>query len=148
GEVEPDWDAVARAFRPVAERFGVSEREVARGVLRIANANMINALRLVSTNKGHDPRDFALIAFGGGGAMHAVDLARELKVRKVIVPVNSAVFSAWGMLVTDLRRDYLQTDLTALVPESRDEIGKTFMDMQRQACVDFAADDKEQASDL
>ena len=148
GEVKPDWKAVEHAFLPLAGHFDIPVKSAARGVLRIANANMINALRLVSTNKGHDPRDFALIAFGGGGAMHAVDLARELKVRKVIVPVNSAVFSAWGMLVTDLRRDYLQTNLTELAPEARDEIGKTFVDMQRQARVDFAADDKEQVTDL
>lgn len=148
GEIDPDWEAVERAFRPLAERFDIPVKGVARGVLRIANANMINALRLVSTNKGYDPRDFALIAFGGGGAMHAIDLARELKVRKVIVPVNSAVFSAWGMLVTDLRRDYLQTDLTALVPASRDEIAKTFVDMRRQACVDFGSADEEKVTDL
>ncbi len=148
GEVEPDWDAVARAFRPLAERFGVSEREVARGVLRIANANMINALRLVSTNKGHDPRDFALIAFGGGGAMHAVDLARELKVRKVIVPVNSAVFSAWGMLMTDLRRDYVQTRPMPLEKASQDRIAETFIEMRRQACVDFAEESGESSADF
>ena len=104
-----------RAFETLG-RQARSDRaiEAARGVVRIANANMTNALRLVSTNKGYDPRDFALMAFGGGGPMHAVALARELKVPRVIVPVNSAVFSAWGMLLTDLRRDYVNTYLMAL----------------------------------
>lgn len=148
GEVEPDWPAVDLAFQPLAERLGVPVSALARGIVRIANANMINALRLVSTNKGHDPREFALIAFGGGGAMHAVDLARELKVRKVIVPVNSAVFSAWGMLMTDLRRDYVQTCLTPLTPESRNDIAGTFADMRRQACADFSAEQDDEVSEL
>ena len=72
---------------------------------------MINALKLVSLNRGYDPRDFTLVAFGGGGGMHAVALAAELGIGKVIVPAPPTVFSAWGMLMTDLRRDYFVTRL-------------------------------------
>src|SRR5690606_8514589 len=79
GEVEPDMAALAASFKPLCERLNMPLEELARGVIRIANANMTTALRLVSTNKGYDPRDFALIAFGGGGPMHAVALAEELK---------------------------------------------------------------------
>ncbi len=140
GEVEPDWQAVNAAFRPLCDRLNMSREELARGVIRIANANMTTALRLVSTNKGYDPRDFALMAFGGGGAMHAVALAEELKVPKVIVPVNSSVFSAWGMLLTDLRRDYIRTCLTDLTGEQLPAIARSFADMKAQACRDFAAD--------
>jgi N-methylhydantoinase A len=88
--------------------------EAARGIVRIANHNMINALKLVSLNRGHDPRDFTLVAFGGGGGMHAVGLAAELGIRKVVVPRAAEVFSAWGMLMSDLRRDYFVTRLLAL----------------------------------
>jgi N-methylhydantoinase A len=140
GEVKPDWEAVDSAFAPLAAQLGVSQRELARGVVRIANANMTNALRLVSTNKGHDPRDFALMAFGGGGAMHAVDLAEELKVPRVIIPANSAVFSAWGMLLTDLRRDYLRTSLTELTPEAAPFILETFAEIAEEALADFRRD--------
>lgn len=140
GEVEPDWDAVHDAFAPLSERLGMSERELARGVVRIANANMTTALRLVSTNKGYDPREFALLAFGGGGAMHAVALAQELKVPKVIIPVNSSVFSAWGMLLTDLRRDYVRTRLTAMTGDAITPIRLIFAEMEAQAIRDFRAD--------
>ena len=84
--------------------------------MRIANNNMVNALKLVSLNRGFDPRDFTLVAFGGGGAMHAVALAQELGVRKVVVPAGAAVFSAWGMMMSDLRRDYFVTRLADLKP--------------------------------
>jgi N-methylhydantoinase A len=140
GEVEPDWQAVHDAFAPLCERLAMTERELARGVVRIANANMTTALRLVSTNKGYDPRDFALLAFGGGGAMHAVALAQELKVPKVIIPVNSSVFSAWGMLLTDLRRDYVRTRLTAMTADAIGSIRSVFAEMETQAAGDFRTD--------
>lgn len=140
GERQPDWDAMDRAFKPLMDRLHLTKEEVARGIVRIANANMTQALRLVSTNKGYDPRDFALMAFGGGGAMHAVALARELKVKKVIVPTNSAVFSAWGMLLTDLRRDYVLTKPLALSPENAEAIGNEFALMRRRATADYESD--------
>ncbi|MDA5194154.1 hydantoinase/oxoprolinase family protein [Govanella unica] len=140
GEVEPDMKALTTAFQPLQDRLQMSLQELARGVIRIANANMTNALRLVSTNKGYDPRDFTLIAFGGGGPMHAVALAEDLKVPKVIVPVNSAVFSAWGMLLTDLRRDYLQTRLLNVTADSGKDIKTGFHEMEARARDDYARD--------
>ena len=141
GEREPDWKAVDAAFTPLQDKLGLSKEEVARGIVRIANANMTGALRLVSTNKGYDPRDFALMAFGGGGAMHAVALAEELRVPHVIVPVNSSVFSAWGMLLTDLRRDYLQTRLTSLVEGEFANMLATFGAMEASARKEYGRDD-------
>ena len=114
GAQKPDWESVNRSFAALEARLGQSREAIARGVIRLANANMINALKLVSLNRGYDPREFALIAFGGGGGMHAVALAEELMTPKVIIPVNSSVFSAWGMLMCDLRRDFLKTDVTVL----------------------------------
>ena len=97
--------------------------DAARGVVRIANNNMVNALKLVSLNRGYDPRDFTLVAFGGGGGMHAVALATELGIRKVVIPRAADVFSAWGMLMSDLRRDYFVTRLLSLAPESAGQVG-------------------------
>ena len=114
GEIEADTTAVSRALREVADQLGVSPAEAARGVVRIANDNMVNALKLVSLNRGYDPRDFTLVAFGGGGGMHAVALAAELGIDKVVVPHAAAVFSAWGMLMSDVRRDYFVTRLLGL----------------------------------
>ena len=111
GTFSADTDAVDRALGVVADRLGVDRVEAARGIVRIANANMINALKLVSLNRGYDPRDFTLVAIGGGGGMHAVALAQELGIKKVVVPRGASVFSAWGMLMSDLRRDYFITRL-------------------------------------
>ncbi|MDR3512498.1 MAG: hydantoinase/oxoprolinase family protein [Caulobacteraceae bacterium] len=140
GELEPDWAAVDRAFSPLGAELGLSRAELARGIVRIANANMVNALRLVSTNKGYDPRDFVLMAFGGGGGMHAVALAEDLRVPRVIVPVNSSVFSSWGMLLTDLRRDYIQTRLLPLTADQAPGLRAAFDDLRRQALADFGDD--------
>ncbi|BCP53580.1 5-oxoprolinase [Kaistia sp. 32K] len=105
GTITADMQAVDGALNSLAEKLGLSPIEAARGIIRIANNNMINALKLVSLNRGHDPRDFTLVAFGGGGAMHAVALATELGMKKVVIPRGASVFSAWGMMMSDLRRD-------------------------------------------
>jgi N-methylhydantoinase A len=111
GALKADMGAVNAALDPLAGRLGVDRAEAARGIIRIANNNMVNALKLVSLSRGYDPRDFTLVAFGGGGAMHGVALAAELGCRKVIVPRGASVFSAWGMMMSDLRRDYFITRL-------------------------------------
>jgi N-methylhydantoinase A len=114
GEITVDMNAVDRALDRVAQKLGVSQIEAARGIIRIANNNMINALKLVSINRGYDPRDFTLVAFGGGGAMHAAALGAELGVKKVVIPRGAPVFSAWGMMMSDLRRDYFVTRLVEI----------------------------------
>jgi N-methylhydantoinase A len=111
GEIKLDVENAQRAMKPIADHFKVSVEEAAMGVIRLADANMINALKLVSVRRGYDPRDFVLIAFGGGGAMHAGALARELRVKEVLIPNEPAVFSAWGMLMTDLRYDFIRTTI-------------------------------------
>ena len=111
GTVVADMSAVDNALGAIADRLGVSRIDAARGIVRIANNNMTNALKLVSLNRGYDPRDFTLIAYGGGGGMHAVALAQELGIKKVVVPRGASVFSAWGMMMSDLRRDYVVTRL-------------------------------------
>jgi N-methylhydantoinase A len=139
GQVQPDLEAVSAAFAQVGAPLGLDGLETARGVLRLANANMVNALKLVSTNKGYDPRDFALMAFGGGGALHALELAEELRIPRVIIPTHAAVFSAWGMLLTDIRRDYTLTALCTLGPDVAATLGRQFAEMQQRARQDFAA---------
>ncbi|TNB46180.1 hydantoinase/oxoprolinase family protein [Martelella lutilitoris] len=111
GSVEADMPALENALGKLAERMGNTPEDVARGIIRIANSNMVNALKLVSVNRGYDPRDFTLVVFGGGGPMHGVALGQELGVKKVVVPRGAPVFSAWGMMMSDLRRDYFVTRL-------------------------------------
>lgn len=140
GDIEPDMDNVERAFASIQEEIGGTLEEIAHGVIRIADANMVNALKLVSINRGYDPREFALVAYGGGGGMHAVALAEELKFRKVIIPVNASVFSAWGMLMTDLRRDYLRTQIIPLEEAALEDINDVYAEIIHQALEDFGAD--------
>ena len=138
GEIQADMNAVNKNIELISSKLKFNNSETARGIIRIANNNMINALKLVSVNKGYDPREFTLVAFGGGGGMHATSLAKELNVPKVIIPVNSSVFSAWGMLMSDLRRDYILTKLTTMNDEAVDVLNKTFLEMEKQAIDSFS----------
>jgi N-methylhydantoinase A len=130
--------AVDRALGRVAEQLGVDPVEAARGIVRIANNNMVNALKLVSLNRGYDPRDFTLVAFGGGGGMHAVALATELGMRRVVVPRAADVFSAWGMLMSDLRRDTFVTRLLRLDAEHAPRIDELLAEMTDAALAEYA----------
>jgi N-methylhydantoinase A len=140
GAVEADMAATEKALNAVGSKLGVSADEVARGIIRIANNNMVNALKLVSLNRGFDPRDFTLVAFGGGGAMHAVALGMELGVKKVVIPAGASVFSAWGMMMSDLRRDYFVTKLADLKDGTAAMIESLFGESETLAKEQFAAE--------
>lgn len=139
-----DMAKVAEAIKTkVADRFDMKPEDGALGMIRIANSNMLNALKLISVRKGYDPRDFTLVAFGGGGSMHAPALARELGVRKVVVPVASPVFSAWGMLMTDLRHDYIQTYIARVNGLDLDGFNQEWDELARTAVAQFAEENIE-----
>jgi N-methylhydantoinase A len=140
GTITADMDGVRKALDRLAGKLGTDRAEAARGIVRIANNNMVNALKLVSVNRGHDPREYTMIAFGGGGGMHACALALELGVRKVVIPKQAAVFSAWGMLMSDLRRDYMQTRIIELDSEgAASDLKQSLEELQQQALQEFAA---------
>lgn len=140
GEIEADMEAARKAMEAVGEKLGTSTDEAARGIVRIANNNMVNALKLVSLNRGFDPRDFTLVAFGGGGAMHASALAQELGVKKVVVPAGAPVFSAWGMMMSDLRRDYFVTRLVDLDAQGAEALEAVFAETEALARSQFEAE--------
>ncbi len=142
GTLVADMADVDKALDKLAATLRTSREEVARGIVRIANNNMVNTIKLISVNRGHDPRDFTLIAFGGGGGMHACALAKELSIKKVVIPKQSAVFSAWGMLLSDLRRDYLQTQIVDLSgAEAAAQINDALTRLEEQALREFEAED-------
>ncbi|MCY4185436.1 MAG: hydantoinase/oxoprolinase family protein [Rhodobacteraceae bacterium] len=140
GEITADMANVEKTIGNIGKKLGVDTREAARGIVRIANNSMVNALKLVSLNRGFDPRDFTLVAFGGGGGMHAVALAQELGVGKIIIPANSAVFSAWGMTMSDLRRDYFVTCLADLNQSTAEHIEEAFREAEKTALEQFAGE--------
>lgn len=137
GLLKLDRERARAAVAPLAAALKGDVEEAAYAIIRIAEANMINALKLVSVQRGHDTRDFALLACGGGGPMHAAGLARELGVRELIIPRNAGIFSAWGMLATPPRRDTVRT---ALVPLDRLDLAgiqAVFHDMQAESAAYF-----------
>jgi N-methylhydantoinase A len=136
-----DLDRVRAAYGELGARIGTTPEATARGVLRVAEVNMENALKLVSINRGYDPRDFALVAYGGGGPLHAAALAAALRIPEVIVPAHAAVFSAWGMLLTDVRRDHLRTSVARLDRIDPAELATRFAELERQAQDELADDE-------
>lgn len=137
-DYEVDLEKVKNAINEkVAKFYGITVEEAALGIIRIANSNMLNALKLISIRRGYDPRDFSLVAFGGGGPMHAPALAKELGIKKVIVPVASSVFSAWGMLMTDLRHDYIQTHVKRLNEVDLEALNNEWQKLEEQAVTQF-----------
>src|SRR5581483_4218324 len=117
GSMRLDPDAAWRALERLGARLRVSAEEAARGVLRLAIAQMAHALRLVSVRRGHDPRDFTFVAYGGAGPLHAALLARELGVTRTVIPPAPGNFSAFGMLLSEIRSDAVRTHVGRLVPE-------------------------------
>ncbi len=109
GRMSLDREAAERALHPVAEELGLGDAAFAEGVLAIVNANMADAMRTITVKQGIDPRDYALVAFGGAGPMHAAWLAAELDIAEIVVPWSPGTFSAWGMLQTDMRHDLVRT---------------------------------------
>jgi N-methylhydantoinase A len=133
GEHGLDPVAARRAIEErVARPLGLETETAASGIVRIAVANMANAVRVVTTERGLDPRDFVLVAYGGGGPLHAAALARELLVPEVLVPTAPAVFSAVGMLRADLRRDYVLTHVVRLSAADLAELEQMWTALEEQ----------------
>src|SRR5262249_18370780 len=108
GEMALDADAAHRVIGRLADELGMSMTETAEGILTIVNANMANAISSRTVQKGLDPRTFSLVAFGGAGPLHGVDVARALGIPEVIVPVYPGITSAVGLLTTDLKYDAIK----------------------------------------
>ncbi|CAA9499458.1 MAG: N-methylhydantoinase A [uncultured Solirubrobacteraceae bacterium] len=111
GGVGLDARAARAAVRTLADALGLALEETARGILRVADAEMVRALRVMTVERGLDPRDFALLAFGGAGPLHAAALAEELGIRRIVVPRAGSVLSALGLAAAERRRDEAQTVL-------------------------------------
>lgn len=141
GEIKANMESVNTSLLTLAEQLQLSTAEVAQGIVRIANNNMVNALKLVSINKGHDPRDFTMVAFGGGGAMHACTLAAELGMQKVIIPATASVFSAWGMMMSGIRRDRMLTYLRPWEAEHIESINDQISQLHHELKASFISEE-------
>jgi N-methylhydantoinase A len=134
GEIRLDVEAARRAITErIARPLGLSLEEAAGGILDIVNHHMVGAIRLVSVERGHDPRAFALVPFGGAGPLHGGALADLLGMRTVVVPPSPGVLSALGLLATDVRNDYARTSFHTLPECDRPAVGAIYADLERQA---------------
>lgn len=140
GEFTLDFERTQALTREWLKAQGsrLSLEQFAEGVIRVVNANMERALRVVSIERGHDPRNFALVAFGGAGALHACELAQALGIPQVIVPVMPGALSAYGILVSDVVKDYSRTVVQSLGPKpSTAPIRKQFAALEQRAKREF-----------
>ncbi|HZL27260.1 MAG TPA: hydantoinase/oxoprolinase family protein [Acidobacteriaceae bacterium] len=138
GRMKLDVARAAHVAAAFAERLNITTTRLAEGIVQIANASMERAIRAVSVQRGHDPRDFALLAFGGAGGMHACEIADSLEMTTVIVPQHAGVLSALGMLLADVRKDYTQTILKAATALTFEDLETHLAPMVAQAKVDLA----------
>lgn len=135
GELKLDVQLAERAMGYVAERLGMTVEEAAFGVVRLGNNNASQVIRRISIERGYDPRDFTLVAFGGSGPMFASFIAEELEIGSAVIPsIPPGVFSAWGLLMTDLRHDFVKTSITRLDhPQAVEKIANTYHDLEAKA---------------
>ncbi len=133
GEMRLEVEAAQRALTErVAKPLGMNVTAAADGILRVAATAMSYAVKGVTTERGLDAGDFALVAYGGAGPLHAVQVAREIGIRTVIVPTAPGVFSAFGMLFSDLRYDFVRTWFTRLEDAPFAAIERVYRDLERQ----------------
>jgi len=129
--------ALARqAIAPIAERLHTSIEEAALGIIRVVNANMEAAIRVISVERGCDPRDFTLLAFGGAGPLHACELAAALRIPRVLVPTIPGVLSALGTLVADTLKDYVRTVMLD-APQADETISRVLTELEEQGRRDL-----------
>ncbi|ARP81816.1 5-oxoprolinase [Bordetella genomosp. 8] len=133
GRMKVDRQRAAAAIETgIARRIGISVEEAAHGILRIATANMSRAIRAVSTEHGHDPADFTLFAFGGAGPLHAAEVARECGIGHVLVPHEPGTMCARGILLADVNRDFVRTQLCPLTDETWHTVVDVLRELARQ----------------
>jgi N-methylhydantoinase A len=133
GALTLDREAAERAVGEVAAAIGVSTLEAAAGIHDVVNANMADGLRIVSMQRGHDPREFALVVAGGAGPIHAAQLAAELEIPLTVVPRDASVFCAVGMLLTDLKHSYVRTFASATDGVDRTQLHASLESMRSEA---------------
>jgi N-methylhydantoinase A len=133
GQRPLDRTAAETAVDRVAESLGLSRLEAAAGIHRMINLKMADGIRLMTLRRGVDPRKFALLSFGGAAGLHAIEVARELEIKRIIVPVAASVLSAWGMLTSDLRYEVSRTHYGAGARISADEVRALFAELEQQA---------------
>lgn len=140
GTLTLDTDKATAALQESADRLAMPVDQVARGVLRISTTKIVGAVRAITVELGHNPADFALLSFGGGGGLVAVDVARELSIGTVVVPPGPGAFCAFGMLMADVRHDFSRTRIGMLDDLDLDAVGREVEEMRGEATAALERD--------
>jgi N-methylhydantoinase A len=133
GEMSLDAALARKAITPLADRLGFSIERTAHGILGIVVANMVRAIRSVSVERGHDPRAFALLPFGGAGPLHATDVAKNLGIARCLVPFAPGILCAQGLIVSDLREVFVRTAVTPLDDARMADVAARIGELRHQA---------------
>jgi N-methylhydantoinase A len=139
GRMKVRSDLARAAIHRLAARLGMDALAIADGIIAVVTANMVRAIRVISVERGHDPRDYTLVAFGGAGPLHAARLAAELEIRRVLVPRNPGILCATGLLMADLRGDFAVTRLMPLSSAKLGEVEAIIVEL-RQRCEAWFAE--------
>jgi len=140
GRMPVHQDLAREAIGRLAAPLGMDLMETAQGIIAVVTANMARAIRVISVQRGYDPRDYTLVAFGGAGPLHAARLARELDIPRVLVPRNPGILCAMGLLLTDLRADFAATKLLTLAAAALPGMQDAFAELAARANAWFAAE--------
>jgi N-methylhydantoinase A/oxoprolinase/acetone carboxylase beta subunit len=140
GRMKLDADRARKRAEEFAAKLKMTVERLAEGIVQVANANMERAVRAVSAQRGHDPRDFALFAFGGAGGMHACEIAEKMEIDTVLVPRHAGVLSALGMLLAEARKDYSQTILLPASELTEESMAGLFAPMIARANAELRED--------
>jgi N-methylhydantoinase A len=138
GRMPVRHDLARAAIEGLAQKLSLSAMQTAQGIVSVVTANMARAIRVISVQRGHDPRDYTLVAFGGAGPLHAARLARELDIARILVPRSPGILCAMGLLLTDLRADFALTRLLPLESRVVSEVEAAFATLDARAAAWFA----------
>ncbi len=137
GNMKISYVRAKKSMDKLSKNLGLSLEKISEGIISVVNANMERAMRVISLGKGHDPRDFSFLSFGGAGGLHACELARNLELKNLIFPINPGVLSAMGMLMADSFKDFSKTVFIKSDSHSLAKIGKQLKLLERKALNEF-----------
>jgi N-methylhydantoinase A len=135
--MDVDKSAAANIFKALSDNFDMSIEEIADSAVRVADANIVGAIQLVSTERGRDPRDYVLVPFGGAGPLHAARVAEELDISTILIPPNAGVLSAYGLLASDFQRYETLTRRIPLAVGAAEQVRAVYGELQERATTSF-----------
>jgi N-methylhydantoinase A len=137
GKMDVDASAASSVFNMLSDNLDMSIEEIADSAVRVADANIVGAIQLVSTERGRDPRDYVLVPFGGAGPLHAARVAEELDISTILIPPNAGVLSAYGLLASDFQQYETLTRRIALAEGAAEQVREVFGELQERATTSF-----------